>query len=158
MKIPLEKFQTIAPIVATIVCLALAGSIWLPLNQEPPQVGVGGPETAPVSENNSSLEFLADGAQSLVERPLFHVTRRQPAEAQVVQAAPAQVTLSLTGVLKNDDIYIALLRLSNNPQLLRHRIGDEVGGWQILDITQTSITVRTPDGEQQIIGLSSSNN
>ena len=159
MKIPLDKIQTIAPIGATLICLALAGFIWLPLNQEAPQIRADGSQNPTASEDNTSLEFLAVGAQSLVERPLFHVTRRPPAEAQVAQAAPEQILLSLHGVVKNNDVYIALVRLSNNPQLsLRRRVGDDVGGWEILDITQTSVTVRTPEGDQQIIGLSSSNN
>lgn len=155
MKTLLTQTQKLFPVVATLACVVLAGVMWLPLNQSVTTRNTVVPGTDTQTPEDESLALLADGAQSLLERPLFHITRRPPVAAQAVEAAPVQVTLSLTGVLNNDDVDIALMRLSNSPELLRRRVGDQVGDWQIVEITQTSVTVVTPDGTEQIIGLSS---
>ncbi|WP_373636828.1 hypothetical protein [Yoonia sp. BS5-3] len=153
----MEKVQSFAPLVATALCIALAGVIWLPLNSETRAETGSVQQSDAASTEDPSLGVLQNGAQSLVERPLFHVTRRPPVVAETVQSAPEQVSLVLTGVLKNDDVYIALLSLSNSNEVLRQRVGDRFSGWEIVDITPTTVTVINPDGEQQLIGLSSSN-
>ena len=151
------QIQKLAPVAAAMVCIGLAALIWLPLGNADPQGIPATPNTDTDATERGSADVLATGAQSLVERPLFHVTRRPPAIEPTVEAVPVQVTLSLTGVVNNGDVDIALLSLSNSPELLRLRVGDHAGDWQILDITKTAVTVLTPDGQEQVIGLSSSN-
>lgn len=151
------QIQKFAPIVAALMCFGLAGLMWLPLSDAGPTDLPTTPNADAEPTTGQSAELLAVGAQTLIERPLFHVTRRPPAVEPTVEVAPVQVTLSLTGVVNNGDVDIALLRLSNSPQLLRLRVGDQVDEWEILNITKTAVTVLTPDGQEQVIGLSSSN-
>lgn len=158
MKTILDKLQALAPIVATVICIGLAVLMWLPLQQISSQDVTPVAQAASETRADPSIALLADGAESLVERPLFHVTRRQPQAQEVVQAAPVRETLFLTGVVNNGDVDIALLRLSTRQEPLRGRVGDNIGDWQILDITNTAIKVLNPEGEEQIIGLSSANN
>ncbi len=150
-----KTILTTLPSITAVTCLGLAGWIWLPFEDGQtitPQTNV----TSPVPTNQTA-DLIESGAQQLTERPLFHISRRPPAEEEVVEPAPVQVTLSLTGVLDSDDVQIALLRLSNSPELLRRRVGETVGDWRITAITNSSITVVTRDGQEQIIGLSPTN-
>lgn len=151
------QIQKLAPIAATIACIGLAAAIWLPISEASPQNLPANPIADPSAAERDSADLLATGAQSLVERPLFHVTRRPPVAEPTVEVAPVAVTLSLTGVVNNGDVDIALLRLSNSPELLRLRVGDQAGDWEILNISKTAVTVLTPEGQEQVIGLSSSN-
>ncbi|MEM9787875.1 MAG: hypothetical protein AAF801_15340 [Pseudomonadota bacterium] len=144
----------VLPSLTILICLGLAGWMWLPFNRDMTAT----PRPPQASAANSASQragILEAGAQQLAERPLFHMSRRPHVEAEVAPAAPVEVTLSLTGVLDSDDVQIALLRLSNSPDLLRRRVGETVGDWRIVDITNTSITVVATSGEEQIIGLSS---
>jgi hypothetical protein len=150
-----EHIQRWAPTLVTTLCVGLAGIVWLPLNQDAAVTPAAATGNFIEQGTQSATDTLANGAQNLLERPLFHVTRRPPEEAQAVQIEPVQITLTLTGVLNNEDVQIALLRLSNSPELLRRREGEQVGDWRILDISQSSITVLTADGQEQVIGLSS---
>jgi len=150
--------QRVVPLAAGLVSVVLAGVIWMPLLRD-------GPVSAPVNpaaqtpQGPDATEVLAEGAQELLARPLFHITRRPPVEAAPVQpAAPAPVTLSLTGIVNDETDRIALLRLSNQPDLLRGRVGDSIGNWEIAEITETAVLVTNGDGEQQTISLSSANN
>lgn len=156
MKRMTNAILRILPGLTILICLGLAGWIWLPFNG-PPSQQIAAPAPNPTQAATPIAETLETGAQQLTERPLFHMTRRPPAPAEeAAPAAPVEVTLSLTGVLDSDDVQIALLRLSNSPELLRRRVGEEIGDWLIVDITKTSITVIAKNGESQIIALSPS--
>ncbi|MDX8350551.1 hypothetical protein SLH49_21385 [Cognatiyoonia sp. IB215446] len=147
----------VLPTITTLTCLGLAGWIWLPYNDESTARQQTQAVVTPAPATTIADELNA-GAEALVSRPLFHISRRPPAAPEAApEAAPVEVTLSLTGVIESGDVQIALLRLSNNPEPLRRRVGENVGDWQITDITKTSITVVAPNGEEQIIGLSPSN-
>jgi hypothetical protein len=150
-----DHIQRWVPVFASAVCLLLAGAIWLPLDSEVPAAPAMQSTAGTTADAEATADELASGAQQLLNRPLFHITRRPPAETAITPAAPVQVTLALTGVLNNDDVQIALLRLSNSPELLRRRVGDQVGEWRILSITKTAVIVLSGDGQEQIIGLSS---
>ena len=153
----LGPIQKLAPITATVACIGLASLMWLPLSHAVPDNRSAAPNANTDVAARDSSDILASGAQTLVERPLFHTTRRPPVAAPTVEAAPVQVTLSLTGVVNNGDVDIALVRISNTPALLRLRVGDMADDWEILNITKTAVTVLTPNGQEQVIGLSSSN-
>ncbi|MDX8353219.1 hypothetical protein [Cognatiyoonia sp. IB215182] len=144
----------VLPTLTTLTCLGLAGWIWLPYNDD----GASRQQIQPTtitSQAEAGPDQLETGAEELVARPLFHISRRPPAAPESApEPAPVEVTLSLTGVIESGDVQIALLRLSNNPEPLRRRVGENVGDWRITDITKTSITVVAPNGEEQIIGLS----
>ena len=150
-----DQLQAWAPLVAAVASLAVAGWIWLPQERD---LAPATTSTLSIAGNGSqeNLEAaLQDGAQQLLQRPLFHVTRRPPRQAEQVTAAPVNVTISLTGILDDNDIQIAILRLSNNPELQRKRIGETIGEWTIIDITKTTVTIRDQNGQEQLIGLTS---
>lgn len=148
--------QTTVPLTAGLICVVLAGVIWMPLGRDsqatPPPATQSTPSDAP-----DAMEVLAQGAQHLVERPLFHITRRPPVIATVEEPAPVAITLSLTGIVNNENDRIALMQLSNRPDLLRRRVGEKIGNWEIEEITDTSVVVISSDGERQVISLSSGN-
>lgn len=147
--------QKTVPLAAGLLCAVLAGIMWMPLNQIP-QASDLPPEQAVTPAGPDPQTVIADGAEILLDRPLFHMTRRPP----VVEAAPAPVpvvvTLSLTGIVENDNVQVALMRLSNQPDLFRARVGEKVGNWEIAAITQTSVTVINPDGMREVIDLAQS--
>lgn len=148
--------QTTVPLAAGLLSIVLAGLIWMPLGQEPRLSSRDGAEAAaPTGPDPQTL--IAAGAQELLARPLFHITRRPPEIATVAVPAPVVVTISLTGIVESDSVQVALLRLSNNNQMFRARVGDKVGNWEVLDITPSAVTVITPDGKREVIGLSQGN-
>lgn len=148
--------QTTVPLATGLICLALAGVIWMPLGRDgqatPPPTVQSTPADAP-----DAMAVLAEGAQDLLERPLFHITRRPPVVATPVEPAPVAITLSLTGIVNDENDRIALMQLSNRPDLLRRRVGEKIGNWEIEEITDTSVSVISSDGERQVISLSSGN-
>ncbi|MEO1639564.1 MAG: hypothetical protein AAFU41_10010 [Pseudomonadota bacterium] len=151
-----KHIQETVPLAAGLLCLGLAGLIWMPINQTPSFEEPA--EAARAAEANAEADAqLSKGALELLNRPLFHITRRPPEIAAAPTPVPVVVTLSLTGVINSDNVQVALLRLSNRPELFRARVGESVGNWEVTDITQTSVTVVTPDGDEQVISLSAGN-
>jgi hypothetical protein len=149
-----KHIQKTVPLSAGLLCIVLAGLIWMPLTQDGPSALVKTDTTAIQPTRPDTKAILAEGAQELAARPLFHITRRPPVEAAVEpQPAPVAVTLSLTGIVNSDDVQIAIMRLSNQSELVRGQVGDQVGDWKIEDMTETSVTVIAPDGSRQVINL-----
>lgn len=146
--------QRAIPAAAGLVSLVLAGVIWMPLTRDAP-VTLPPSANQQVPDGPDPSAVLQDGAEELLARPLFHMTRRPPVEAAPVAPAPVVVTLSLTGIVNDENDKIALMRLSNQPDLLRLRVGQTVGNWQVEEITDTSVIVASADGERQVISLSS---
>ena len=147
--------QTTVPLAAGLLCAVMAGIIWIPLNQEPRLTDQSTETTAATGPDR--VEVLAAGAQDLLARPLFHMSRRPPVVATVPQPAPVVVTLSLTGVVNSDNDKLALMRLSNSTQLFRLRIGESVGDWEIADITANTVEVIKSDGTREVISLAQNN-
>lgn len=148
--------QKTIPLAAGLLCAVLAGVIWMPLGQSPDASDLV-PEQAAAPAGPDPQTVIAEGAETLLARPLFHMTRRPPAEATVPTPMPVTVTISLTGIVESDDIQVALMRLSNQAELFRVQIGEKVGNWEIENITQTSVTVITPEGKREVISLSQGN-
>ncbi len=147
-----KHIQETVPLAASLICAALAGIIWMPLGQDPKSFRMSDePIEAPVGPDPS--EVLSKGAQDLLARPLFHMSRRPPIVAVAPEATPVVVKLTLTGIVNSDDLQIALMRLSNRPELFRRQVGDSIGDWEIIDITESSVTVITPDGAQEVMSL-----
>lgn len=147
--------QTTVPLAAGLFCAVMAGIIWIPLNATPKLAEPVAQNTAPAGP--SANDVLAAGAEDLLARPLFHMTRRPPVVATPVQPAPVIVTLSLTGVVKSNDDNIAILRLSNSTEVFRRRVGERLGNWEITDITESSVEVTKADGSQEVISLNQNN-
>jgi len=144
------------PLAAGVICLLMAGMIWMPFGQSP-SIEEDAEVAAAVSRQADAEALLSEGAQTLLARPLFHITRRPPEVATVPTPAPVVVTLSLTGVINSDNVQVALLRLSNRAELFRAEVGDRVGEWEVKHITESAVTVIQPDGTEQIITLSANN-
>lgn len=148
--------QKTVPLAAGLLCAVLAGVMWMPMGQ-PPSASSLPPETAATDTGPDPQAIIAEGAQNLLARPLFHMTRRPPEVATVATPAPVVVTLSLTGIVENDNVQVALMKLSNRPEVFRVSVGEKVGNWEIAEITPISVTVVTADGQREIINLSKSN-
>ncbi|WP_108813296.1 hypothetical protein [Loktanella sp. Alg231-35] len=148
--------QTTVPLAAGLICVALAGIIWMPLVRDGEAAPLPAAQSVP-SDAPDAMAVLAERSQDLVERPLFHITRRPPVVATVAEPAPVAITLSLTGIVNDENDRIALMQLSNRPDLLRRRVGEKIGNWEIEEITDTSVVVISSDGERQVISLSSGN-
>lgn len=148
--------QTTVPLAAGLLAIVLAGVIWMPLGQEPSlTLPEDAANTAPAGPDANTV--ITQGAQELLARPLFHMTRRPPEIATVAEPVPVIVTLSLTGIVENDNVQVALMKLSNNPELFRARVGDKIRNWEVVEITPTSVTVITPDGASEVITLTQGN-
>lgn len=146
------SIQRTVPLAAGLLCAVLAGVMWMPLGQSPTASDL--PQAAPPADPGPDPQsVIAEGAEQLLARPLFHMTRRPPEVATVPEPAPVVVTLSLTGIVENDNVQVALMRLSNEPDLFRVRVGEKVGNWEIIEITPTSVTLITPEGERETITL-----
>jgi hypothetical protein len=148
--------QRTVPLAAGLLCAVLAGVMWMPLGQSPSASDLP-PETTATDTGPDPQEVIAAGAQELLARPLFHITRRPPEVATVAEPAPVVVTLSLTGIVENNNVQVALMRLSNQPDLFRVNVGEKVGNWEIEEITSTSVTVITADGQRETITLTQNN-
>lgn len=89
---------------------------------------------------NPAAVVTLDQLGATRERPLFAPDRRRPAEALVVSraapppppAAPPQV--SLFGVVVDADGPRAVIRSDPAGKMVRVRLGDKVGGWQVTQI------------------------
>ena len=148
--------QTTVPLAAGLLSVVLAGVIWMPLGQEPRlTLPEDTASSAPAGPDPEAV--IAEGAQELLARPLFHMTRRPPEIATVAVPVPVIVTLSLTGIVESDNVQVALMRLSNRPELFRAQVGDKVGNWEVAEITKTAVTVITPDGKRETIALATNN-
>ena len=144
MKRMTNAILRILPGLTILICLGLAGWIWLPFNG-PPSQQIAAPAPNPTQAATPIAETLETGAQQLTERPLFHMTRRPPAPAEeAAPAAPVEVTLSLTGVLDSDDVQIALLRLSNRRHHKnvehRHRQKWLVSDYRLVSVIAVKLT------------------
>ena len=145
--------QTSVPLAAGLLAIVLSGVVWMPLGQEPRlDRSAEGADAAPSGPDPGTV--IAEGAQELLARPLFHMTRRPPATAAVAEPVPVVVSLSLTGIVENDNVQVALMKLSNSPQLFRATVGDRIQNWEITEFTPTSVTVTTPNGASEKIMLS----
>ncbi len=153
-----RQVQRTVPLAVGMICLVLAGAIWMPLvDDDQVSLPVNAP-AAPAARADISSQ-LAEGSEELLARPLFHITRRPPeVAAPVVPEAPPPVTLSLTGIVNDETDRIALMRLSSQPELLRGREGENIGDWTIEEITENTVTVANGDGDRMIMSLTSNDN
>ena len=138
-----------------ISCI-LALWVWMPKNLDTAQE-----QARPTYDLSESVTEMQKRMSDLVvvtgTRPLFNVSRRpaptsQPRpDAPISAPPPEQVTLNLVGVLGDQGNYVALVRLSDSPQLYRLEVGQQIGQFQIMAIEDASIQVSNDDGETEQI-------
>ncbi|MEM9797762.1 MAG: hypothetical protein AAF919_14815 [Pseudomonadota bacterium] len=127
----------------------LSLALWVP-------VGAGAvSDAAPaqpqsVVPQNAALDADAI-AKTISERPLFNASRRPPQEA--APAPPPVVTISLVGVINDNQTEIALLRMSNAPGVHRLAVGEQLGKWRVTAITKASVTVMDDEGKVSVMAL-----
>ena len=133
---------------------ALAVWIWVP----PSGSDTARPSATPASTMGSRVEegiqTVADLIPVTTERPLFHASRRPvppdaPAPAPV---APVQ-TISLVGILSEDDTQIALVRISGSTELYRVDAGGQLGPWKILMIGENFVQVSKDEGDPFLLTI-----
>jgi len=119
--------------------------------QLPPAVEVSS-DPAPVS--GIALEVfdmppLADYAET-IERPLFFEGRRAPAEAEddtpEIGDAPAPTAslpnIRLSAIVIEDEQRSAVVEILGTDQHRRLEVGQSVSGWEVVEIDETSVTMR----------------
>ena len=143
---------TLVAIAASVALLVAAA---LPL-VAPQDEDLAVPSASGAASATASIPNLAEYADDMAARPLFHPTRK-PYEApqEAVEAAPAPQTerLRLIGIIAGDDAQIALLTSSLGGDVARLEVGDRMGDWELLEIGKTSVRVQQGDGDPQNLYL-----
>jgi hypothetical protein len=144
------------------LCLALAAVVaWQvqrPMARPPvaPAASSAAEATAAEADDGDHGEgFAFDDIESfaaVVERPLFHRTRRPVPVAEAAEAAGAEtaVPFQLSGVLVAGRTRIALLRNPASARILRAEEGDTVEGWRIEAIRPQSVVVRSGQTREEM--------
>ncbi len=141
--------------------LGIVLSLW-------PLMAAAADEGVPPQDPKPSLSPLANPLvkQSLSsldmtrQRPLFAPSRHKPPppEKRPVVAVtpppqpPPPPTVSLLGIVKEDDGTRAVLKSGGSDKVVRVRIGDDVGGWKIAEITARRVTLSLDD-RTSVVGL-----
>jgi hypothetical protein len=148
-----------------VLCLVLAGVLAAQLNW--PQ-GAASAEPAPEAGNEATQAGTAASVpasgtltveplekyREIVDRPLFHVSRRptlQDAEDTATAAATELRNLTLIGVLISPETKLAIFR-DKGPQPLRLEAGANVGKWSLVEVRGDGVTLRR-GGETYVIPL-----
>lgn len=106
-----------------------------------------------VFDNPLAAQSL-DRLSATRERPLFLPARRLPEPPPVIRVMkapppppppPAPPSVALFGIIINGKEMRAIVRAGPTGQILRARIGDEIGGWKITRIDRRQITVSLAD-------------
>src|SRR5262245_10202135 len=102
------------------------------------------PDTAPSTEEVLSFSLAPrESMRDFVERPLFEKTRRSTVETYMPKD-----NVTLVGIVLNADERIAILRAQSGANPVRAHIGDAVGDWRVMDITQNSVLLRNNESVQ----------
>ena len=75
-----------------------------------------------------------------------------PVEVQPEAVVP---TLGLVGIVNDGPTRLALVVISTEDRVFRVVKGDQIGTWQVEDITTDGITVLTSEGERETLSLGS---
>jgi len=117
-------------------------------------------ESPPLAESVLSVQDFAvaplDDYADIVERPLFLEARRPPDPEQEEVAEPEEpaptkkqeVTFLLQGVLMTPESTMALLRVEQDNKVVRLRVGEKEGDWQVESIQPDSVSLRS--GEEVV--------
>ncbi|MEO0370125.1 MAG: hypothetical protein AAF231_01585 [Pseudomonadota bacterium] len=137
--------------VFALIALTMAAAVWI----LPAPAGETARATPAPTQNIAEAAPL--NLVVLTARPAFDRTRR-PLVVKATPAPtapkPAAITLSLHGVIGNADGGLtALFRMSNTPELLARRIGEEIGVFTVTSIEAKQALLRGDDGTTQTLLL-----
>lgn len=145
------RMRNILRLIFAVLCLVLAGAIWIwptPQNTQVPR-NVQAAQPAP-QEAVLDLEIITT-------RPLFDRTRKPlklEAAPQPAAPKPVPITVSLKGVIGNADGGLtALLRLSNSEELFTRRTGETLGGFTVQRIESKRVMLRDEAGRIYVLLL-----
>jgi hypothetical protein len=162
-----------------LVCLALAGLVWLdnrvfidslwsnasPAPTNARQASIENrltashgaseePHPSPPTLGNPLVTVDKTALSNWVERPLFAPSRRRPPpQAATAQAAApkAPPSYALIGVIFNPKRTVALLRSVTNGANLHVEVGDTLGGWKVASVERTAVTLVRENDPAQVI-------
>ncbi len=143
-------------------CLVLAAVLAVELIAPPRDVASAlSPATASTeaavvaAPTAAALAFAPiDKFQEIVERPLFHASRRpvpQEAEDAPALAAAELRSLTLIGILISPETQLAIFQ-DKGTQALRLEAGATVGKWSLAEVRADGVTLRR-GGETHVIAL-----
>ncbi|MFN3400651.1 MAG: hypothetical protein ACK4Z4_09970, partial [Ferrovibrio sp.] len=121
---------------------------------ELPVVAVTEPGRGPAGMQASVLPVLSE-LSAAAERPLFNPNRKR---AQVAPAAAQQQTAPvrpfrapiLLGIAGAGERRVALIKLPEDKEARRIRIGDSIEGWTVGEIGKDAVTFRNEAAEHEI--------
>ena len=144
-------------------CLVLAAVLAVQLSAPPPDVAASSaPPLATASTEAVAAAPIAatlafepiDKFQEVVERPLFHASRRpvpQEADDAPALAAAELRTLTLIGILISPETQLAIFQ-DKGMQALRLEAGATVGKWSLAEVRADGVTLRR-GSETHVIAL-----
>ncbi len=121
---------------------------------EIPVVAAMALERTPAAPQGTALPALAE-LSAATERPLFNPTRKRaqaaPAAApqQAAPARPFRIPL-LLGIAGAGERRVALIKLPDDKEARRIRIGDSIEGWTVGEIGKDAVTFRNGASEHEI--------
>lgn len=129
--------------------MAGLGTRWQPPPPQPPQLESVLAATL-IPRSNMQV-----GVPALLQRPLFHASRRPPPPVQPAASAqqPAQTSLDklrLLGVLDSAALAGVMALVDDETRFLKR--GDQVGGWTLTGIRGRHVTFAS-HGEQRVLEL-----
>jgi hypothetical protein len=148
-----------------IACLVLAAVLAVQLNSllaeesadsSPPRE-TGAPPDGAVAATTAGTTLVfepLDKFREVVERPLFHASRRpvpQDADDSPALAAAEVRNLTLIGILISPETKLAIFQ-DKGPQALRLEAGATVGKWSLAEVRADGVTLRR-GGETHVIPL-----
>lgn len=98
--------------------------------------------------DNPLQSLSLDRLSATRERPLFAPTRRQPPPPSLVATReeppappPPPPSIELSGVIMDAVDARALIRSASTNQIMRVRVGDEIGGWKVVLIERRQLVL-----------------
>lgn len=105
------------------------------------------------SDNVKNLQHISN-YNAIVDRPLFIEQRRFEEEKTEVVVKPKPVIQELLvqalGIALTADGILAVIKDSKNGKTLRLRIGDEIYGWTLKGVSESSFTFSKDEREKVI--------
>lgn len=154
-----RKARLVTTAVLALFCIAMVVAVvnafLNPPKSVPAQVTNPPGESSTFAESVLSAQDFAvaplDDYSDIVERPLFLEARRPPDPEQEEAVEPEEpaadekqdVTFLLQGVLMTSEGTMALLRVEQDNKVVRLRVGDKEGNWQLESIQPDSVSLRS---------------
>ncbi len=139
-----------------LVCVLLAGVIALEWRQPVAVPMLAGPAQPPRPQAPPRFEF-GDASRFgvVVERSLFHPSRRGPAGPAAAPHAPQRSawddSLVLTGVLLMPKRKLALLQQPGSAQILPLQPGARVHGWLLVDVREDRVLLQRDGAVHELL-------